>query len=380
MTRKFFIAFCLILVTSLYVFPQQKPLRVGIAGLTHSHVQGILGRENRGDIQIVGIVEPNRELALRYSKEHGFPMNLVFNTLEEMINATHPEAVTAFGSIYEHLGVVEACAPKGIHVMVEKPLAVNMEHARKMEALAKRYHIHLITNYETTWYPSNHKAFDLLKKDTVGSLRKVVIHDGHKGPKKIGVNSEFLDWLTDPVKNGGGAIVDFGCYGVNLMTWLMDGKRPTTVTAITQQMQPYNNPKVDDESTIILTYDSVNATIQGSWNWPIGRKDMEIYGLKGVIYADNKYDLRVRMAKGYDGYSEESYKLKDRENPLNDPFAFFAAVVRNEIILKPNDLSSLENNMVVVEILDAARQSAETGRTVKMNEINITNKKLNCGN
>lgn len=354
------------MLTSLNVFAQKNPVRVGIVGLVHNHVQGFLGREEREDIKIVGIVETNHELALRYSKQFHFPMSLIYNSMKEMIDATHPEAVRAFGTIYDHLAVVEACAPRGIHVMVKKPLAVNMEHARKMETLAKKYRIHLLTNYETTWYASNHKAYELLRKDTIGSLRKVIVHDGHRGPRKLGINSEFLDWLTDPVLDGGGAIVDFGCYGVNLTTWLMNGKRPNTVTAVTQQLQHENNPKVDDESTIILTYDSVNSTIQGSWNWPMGRKDMEVYGLTGAIYADNGNNLRVRMAEGYSGYNEKTYQLKNRETPFNDPFAFFAAVIRNEISLEPNDLSSLENNMTVVEILDAARLSARTGRTIHL--------------
>ena len=142
-----------------------------------------------------------------------------------------------------------------------------------MEALAKKHKIHLLTNYETTWYPSNHKAREVVKSGQVGDLRKVVIRDGHKGPKKIGVNSEFLDWLTDPVLNGGGAIMDFGCYGANLITWLQNGKKPTSVTAVTQQQQPENNPLVDDDATIILTYNNKsNAIIQASWDWPIGRK------------------------------------------------------------------------------------------------------------
>src|SRR5690606_40596134 len=105
---------------------------------------------------------------------------------------------TAFGTIYEHLNVVKVCAPKGIHVMVEKPLAVSLDHARKMEALAKKYNIHLLTNYETTWYASNHKARELLNEGAIGDIRKVVVRDGHKGPKQIGVNNEFLNWLTDP--------------------------------------------------------------------------------------------------------------------------------------------------------------------------------------
>lgn len=364
MIKQFLLITCFLFIVPVLVFAQLKPVRIGVVGLTHTHVHGILGREKKDDIEIVGIVEPNRVLAERYSKQHGFSMNIVYNTLEEMIAAAHPEAVTAFGTIYQHLQVVQICAPKGIHVMVEKPLAVSLEHAQKMKALANKFHIHLLTNYETTWYPTNHKAYDLLNNDSIGSLRKLIISDGHKGPKKIGINSEFLDWLTDPVQNGGGALMDFGCYGANLSTWIMKGKRPNSVTAVTQQLQPQNNPKVDDEATIILTYDSSTAIIQPSWNWPIGRKDMAVYGVKGVVYADNRNNLRLRMSEGYDGYKEDSMKLKERAAPYNDPFSFFAAVIRNEISLPAYDLSSLENNMVVMEILDAARKSAETKKTI----------------
>lgn len=349
-----------------HLLAQENVLRVGVVGLTHTHVHWILGREENGDIKIVGIVEPNRALAERYAQQHGYSMNIVFNTMEEMIAATKPEAVTAFGTIYEHLKVVEIAAPKGIHVMVEKPLAVSVEHARKMEALAKKHNIQLLTNYETTWYPSNHKAYELLQHNTVGSLRKAVIRDGHRGPKKIGINSEFLDWLTDPVQNGGGAIVDFGCYGANLMTWLQQGKRPVLVTAVTQQLQPQNNPEVDDDATIILTYDSSNAIIQASWNWPIGRKDMELYGTTGALYSDNRNTLRTRVAEGYDGFREEKVELPERESPRNDPFALFKAVIRKEITLAPYDPSSLENNVLVVEILEAARKSAKSGKAIKL--------------
>ena len=368
MTQKILIAVIIMIMTSINLSAQDAPLKVGIAGLTHTHVHGILGRKDRGDIKIVGIVEPNKDLALRYSKQYNFPMSIVYTTLDEMIEAKHPDAVLAFGTIYDHLKIVEVCAPKGINVMVEKPLAVSLEAAHKMKALADKYKIHLLTNYETTWYPSNHKAYDLLKEGTIGDLRKVIVRDGHKGPKKIGVNSEFLDWLIDPAQSGGGAITDFGCYGVNLITWLMNGKTPTFVTAVTQQLQPENNPKVDDDATIILTYDNVNAVIQPSWDWPMGRKDMELYGLDGAIYADNRNTLRIRIAEGYDGFKEKKYELDDMQKPYDDPFAFFASVVKNKIKLNPFDLSSLENNMIVMKILDAARMSAKTKRTIGLED------------
>ncbi len=351
----------LIIVLIICNWTYAAPLRIGVAGLTHDHVNGIFGRPDRGDIQLVGIAEPNKSLAERILKKHGLPMSLWYSSIEEMIEKTKPEAVAAFGSIYEHLGVVKACAPKGIHVMVEKPLAINMDHARQMETLAKKYSIQLITNYETTWYSTNHIAKEMLQQDQLGKLRKVVVHDGHEGPKEIGVSAEFLEWLTDPKQNGGGAVIDFGCYGANLITWLANGQRPTSVFAVTQQFKPDIYPSVDDEATIVLEYPGMQGIIQASWNWPFGRKDMEVYGATGYVISDNRSTIRTRL-KGEK--KEQRVTLSEREAPNDDPFALLAAVVQKKITLPAFDLSSLENNMIVVEILEAAIQSAKTGKKI----------------
>ena len=129
--------------------------------------------------------------------------------------------------------------------------------------------------------------------DALGQIRKVVVHDGHQGPKEIGVQPEFLAWLTDPKLNGAGALFDFGCYGADLMTWLMDGERPQSVTAVTQQIKPQIYPRVDDEATIILKYPQAQAIVQASWNWPFDRKDMEVYGQSGYVITVKKEDIRV---------------------------------------------------------------------------------------
>ena len=198
---------------------RQKPLRVVIVGLVHDHVGWILGYQNKNDIEVVGIAEPDKLLAEKYSKRYGYSMSIVYKTMEDAIGKTKPVAVLAFNNIYEHLKVVEYCAPRGIHVMVEKPLAVSNEHATKMLALAKKHNIHLLTNYATTWYGSNAKAYQIIKEDKlIGDIRKIVFHTGHRGPVEIGCSTEFLQWLTDPVLNGGGALTDFGCYGADLAT------------------------------------------------------------------------------------------------------------------------------------------------------------------
>lgn len=347
---------------------QDQPLKIGVAGLNHGHVPWVLNANKRADFEIVGIAEPNRKLAERYAEQYGFAMDLVFDTLEEMLEKTKPEAVTGFGSTFAHLEIVQKCAPKGIHVMVEKPLAVSLEHALEMEALAEKHKIHLLTNYETTWYPSNEKAYEILHSGQIGEARKIVVRDGHRGPKKINVGPEFLEWLTDPELNGAGALMDFGCYGANLSTWLMNGERPISVTAVTQQLNPADNPKVEDEATIILTYPNSQTIIEASWNWPIGRKDMEIYGLTGAVIADNGRQLRLRIAQGYDGFSEEKFDLDPRKPPFDDPFTLLIAIVRDKVKLEPFDLSSLENNIVVMEILQAAKESAASGKTVFLHQ------------
>lgn len=341
----------------------RTPVKMGVAGLTHGHVNWVFTSHKNGEIEITGIAEPDRALAERYAKRYGMSMNIIYPTLKEMLDAGKPEAVSAFGSIFQHLEVVEACAPRGIHVMVEKPLAVSVAHATRMAELARKHNIHLITNYETTWYATNHALYELVHTtNAIGDIRKMVIHDGHQGPKEIGVGPEFLAWLTDPIQNGGGAIIDFGCYGTNLATWMMKGEKPVSIMAVTQQIKPDIYPKVDDEATIVITYPKAQAIIQASWNWPFSRKDMEVYGQTGYLLSDDRHHLRMR----FKDKEEESIVLKDRESPYTGPFAFFTAVVRGEVAVKPTDLSSLENNLMVVTILETARESARTGKVIML--------------
>jgi predicted dehydrogenase len=345
--------------------PQAEPIRLGVARLTHGHVNWILARPERGDVEVVGIYEPDSELAQRYAQRFGFSMDLVHDNLADMLDKTRPQGVTAFGSIHEHLEVVKACASRGIHVMVEKPLAVSLEHARQMEKLARENGIHVMTNYETTWYGSSHEAYRrIVEQKQIGEIRKIVARHGHYGPKEIGVGAEFLSWLTDPELNGGGAVIDFGCYGANLITWLMGGERPLSVTAVLQQLKPDVYPRVDDEATILLTYEGAQGIVQGSWNWPFNRKDLDIYGETGYVLALDETKMRIRTI----GEQESEVSAEKREDPLDDPFAYFAGLISGRIHQEPGDLSSLDVNLVVMEILDAARESARTGRTVLLSK------------
>src|SRR5690606_35884577 len=128
----------------------------------------------------------------RHASIHDLPDELFHSDLADMLERVRPDAVAAFTSTFDHRDVIRACAARGVHVMVEKPLAVNMEHAREIAAAAKEGGIHVIVNYETTWYPANHAAYALVHEEAaIGELRRIVVRDGHQGPREIGCSEEF---------------------------------------------------------------------------------------------------------------------------------------------------------------------------------------------
>src|SRR5712692_5400974 len=347
------------------VKPEMKegdaPLRVALAGLVHGHAFGFFDQfQKRADLQVAGIAEADGQLIAQFEKRYGLAPSLFYSGLEEMLKKTKPQAVLAYTNTYDHRRVVEICARYGVSVMMEKPLAVSTEDAWAIERAAREGKIQVLVNYETTWYRSNQAAYDLVHENALGEIRKVVVHDGHSGPKEIGVGPEFLAWLIDPKLNGGGALFDFGCYGADLATWLMEGRRPDSVTAVTQQIKPDVYPRVDDEATIILRYPRAQVIVQASWNWPFSRKDMEVYGQKGYAITVGRDQVRVRLSKK----EEKLTEAKPLAAPHEDSVSYLRAVVLGG--LKPAGPSALETNVIVTEILDAARQSAATGKTVRL--------------
>lgn len=345
------------------------PLRIAVAGLVHGHVEGVLwAARERADIEIVGVFDPNRALFDKHKDKYRLDDGLYFDDLGAMLDATRPEAVSVMTSIADHLGVIRACVTRGIPVLVEKPLAFSNEDAAEIERLAREHDTLVLTNYETSWYASVRTAARLAKE--TGPVNRAVFRHGHRGPREIGCSEEFLAWLTDPAQNGGGAIIDFGCYGANIMTWLMDGRLPDTVLATTNQLKPDLYPDVDDDATIVLTYEpdaeaglpGAVGVLQASWAWTHDNKDADLFTPGGSYHAAKWDSLTIRRPD----QPAEKHAVDDRPDWLRNEWTYLRRVVRGQCPVDP--LSSLENNLTVVRILDAARESARTGRAVKLTQ------------
>lgn len=341
-------------------------MRVVIVGLEHGHVGGFLNAfPKQHEVDLVGIVDPDAALRAKYEQQFHLDHSLFYARLDDAIAARHPQALLVYTPVGEHRRVIEAAAAHGLDVMVEKPLTISLADALAIRKAAREHHIQVLVNYETTWYPSNRDLYDMSEQGQLGTIRKAIIRDGHEGPQEIGVQPEFLKWLKDPAENGAGALYDFGCYGADLMTWLMHGEAPLSVTAVTHTDKPAEYAPVDDDATIVLQYPGAQAVLLPSWNWTFGVKDMELYGTKGYAIAVNADEVRTRF---HERDPEQTATATPLAAPEDSSLHYLAAVLRGELHPK-GDLTALDTNVVVMQILDAARESARTGKTVMLHPL-----------
>ena len=341
----------------------EAPVRVVVIGLVHGHAGGLLSNIPKNtNVQLVGIAEPDTQLAMRYEQQFHLDHKLFYTDAEKMLVEQHPDAALVYTDIVDHRKAIELAARHHVNSMVEKPLATTVPDALAIRKAARENHVNVLVNYETTWYASNAQAMRDAADNKLGPIRRIVVHDGHEGPKEIHVGPEFLNWLTDPEKNGAGALFDFGCYGADLATVILKGETPESVTAVALTDKPEIYPKVDDDATIIIRYPKTQAVLQPSWNWPFARKDMELYGATGYAITEAADHIRTRFAGEK---TETEGPTPQLVGAQNNSFDYLAAVIRGK--LKPEgDLSSLDTNMIVVQILAAARESARSGRTVRL--------------
>jgi predicted dehydrogenase len=335
---------------------QAQP-KVAVIGLVHSHVWGQLARMIKNDpAQLVGIHEPNPELVAE-AKKAGAADNLFFDNYTRMLDQAKPDFVWAFVENNRHLEIVKACAPRKIHVIFEKPLAATGKDAREIRDLAQKSGIFVMTNYQMAWWPANYTAKKLADTQALGAVYRLHGVVGHGGPGSTGPrNFYFFEWLTDPVKNGAGALMDFGCYNALWSLWYLG--KAESVYARVDHLQPERFPKVEDNATLVIGHERGVGIYEGSWDLPRSFQDLEVFGRTASVKMVNG---NVELRKGR---TPESVTIEPLPPERADPLAYMVNAIRTG--KEPDGLVALDINLRVVEIIDAAKESVRTGRAVSM--------------
>jgi predicted dehydrogenase len=215
-----------------------------------------------------------------------------------------------------------------------------------------------MTNYQMVWWPANYAAKAEADRGAIGRVWRLHGTVGHGGPGSEGPrNQYFFAWLTDPVTNGAGSLVDFGCYNALWSLWYLG--RPETVYATVNHLRPEVFPKVEDNADMVLSYKNGVGIFEASWDLPRGFQELEVYGLGGSLTMREKQaEIRV------DGQPPKDLPLQSLEPERADPVAYMVGRMKANLPL--DGLVALPINVQVVEILEAAKESVKTGRAVPL--------------
>jgi len=330
---------------------------IAVVGLVHSHVWGHLGKMVQGKpARLVGVAETAPELVAE-AKKRGVAGELFHSDWRKMIDAVKPEIVWAFVENNRHLEIVQYCAPRRIHVIFEKPLASTWKDSVAIRDLARKHGIFVMCNYQMAWWPTSYAARQAVASGELGDvwrIRGIVGHGGPGGP--TGLNKYFFEWLTDPVKNGAGALVDFGCY--NALWSLMYLGRPSTVYAVAHRLRPDEFPRVEDTALLVLSYPKGVALLEASWDLPRSFQDLEVFGRKGSVYMTSR---QVELRAGREAREVPAPPLPPERS---EPIACMIHCIETKT--EPEGMTSLDLNVGVMEIIDAAKESIRTGRAVAL--------------
>jgi len=330
---------------------------IAVVGLVHSHVWGHLGKMVQGKpARLVGVAETAPELVAE-AKKRGVAGELFHSDWRKMIDAVKPEIVWAFVDNNRHLEIVQYCAPRRIHVIFEKPLASTWKDSVAIRDLARKHGIFVMCNYQMAWWPTSYAARQAVASGELGDvwrIRGIVGHGGPGGP--TGLNKYFFEWLTDPVKNGAGALVDFGCY--NALWSLMYLGRPSTVYAVAHRLRPDEFPRVEDTALLVLSYPKGVALLEASWDLPRSFQDLEVFGRKGSVYMTSR---QVELRAGREAREVPAPPLPPERS---EPIACMIHCIETKT--EPEGMTSLDLNVGVMEIIDAAKESIRTGRAVAL--------------
>jgi len=330
--------------------------KIAIIGMVHSHVWGHFQPMLEGkDAKLVGIAETTHELVSEALKR-GAERIPFFNDYKKLLDQKKPDIVWAFVENNRHLEIVEACAPRKINVIFEKPLASTYRDALEIQKLARKHDIKVLVNYQMAWWPANYTAKAEADSGALGQVWRLRGIVGHGGPGSTGTGKYFFDWLTDPVKNGAGALMDFGCYNALWSLWYLG--RPETVFAQVNHLRPQTFPKVEDTSSMILQYKNGVGMFEGSWDLPRSFQDLEVFGLKGSVY------MTQRGVELKQGRESKTLPLETLPPERSEPIAYMVSALKNK---KPIEgLVALDINVGVNEIIEAARMSVKSGQAVKL--------------
>ena len=336
--------------------------RIGIIGLSHDHIWDVLpDLAANEDVELVAAASAQLPLLERVKKEYGVAP---YPDAAEMAAGETLDAVYIYGNNRASAEEGAKALERGWHVLIEKPLAADLEGARQLMQVADTSGRRLMVNWPIAWWPPLQHALKLAQAGEIGELWQVRYRAAHQGPKEMGASEYFCDWLYDPERNGGGALIDYCCYGAVLSRVLLG--RPHSVTAVTGNLV---KPGLDaeDNAVLLLQYPEALCMAEASWT-QIGKLTSYVtvlHGTEGTIVVEPEQGrLLLATEKKPEG---NEVPVPESAAHLQNPTAHFLWGIENDEAFQ--SLCRPGNNVDVQEILQAGIKAATSGARVDLPQL-----------
>ncbi|MFO7168484.1 MAG: Gfo/Idh/MocA family oxidoreductase [Chloroflexota bacterium] len=334
-------------------------IRVGVLGLTHDHIwDNLKALDAHPDGELVAVAEPHPEPRER---ARSLGIEKIYDDYSDLLDGERLDAVYVYSDNLRGAELAEMAASRGLHVMVEKPMASTYAGAARMYGAAKAAGVQLMVNWPIMWWASLQEAFRLIAEGRIGQVWQVNYRAAHGGPTAIGHATYFEEWLFDPRRNGGGALMDYCCYGAALTCTLLG--LPSRVTAVSGRLFKANLP-AEDNAVMIMQHARALSTTTASWTQSGHMTSYEpmIYGSDGTLVIRNMgQELWLANSEHDEGIQLEIPPLK--EGMRNSAEYFLGHIRSGEPI---TGLCSAEVGLMAQEVLEAGILSAAEGRAVSL--------------
>jgi predicted dehydrogenase len=332
--------------------------RLGIMGMAHSHLHSLMkfARDVDG-VELVGIADPVRtDLAQGAARE--FEIAKVYPDYDSLLSDARPDAVMSCAENSRHVDVVAACSAAGVPVMVEKPLAGTVAEARKIAALAEQGGIRVMCNWPILWSPIYHRLLALVREGALGRIFEFRYRAGHAGPTggRLPDDPRGAWWFSREL--GGGALLDFCCYGACLSRWLI-GEPATSVVALADRLC-YDFGDTEDNAVMLVRYPSAFALLEATWtqHGDPGPHGPIVWGTAATAFFGPDGNITI-LRDGREETVEPGALPVETTGP-----AHFVARLRDGMPF--HQVVSLDHNLEVMAILDAGLQAAAAGQAVNL--------------
>jgi len=332
-------------------------IRVGALGLSHDHVWDNLRSLSQSGLgRLVAAADPRSELQ---DKVRAFGCERVFDSPHQLLEKEDLDAVYVYSDNCESTELAIEAARRGLHVMVEKPMAVDLAGAIRMRDTAGGAGVQLMVNWPIAWWPQLQQALRLAGEGRIGRVFQVNYRAAHAGPREVGCSDAFAEWLLDQARNGGGALTDYCSYGAALVCHLLG--LPSRVTAVSGRLERTDTP-AEDNAVLIMENEGAISTATASWT-QVGHLTSYlpmIYGTEGTLVVQGD-ELRLASREYPDGIQIEATEADPELR--SSATLFLHHVRRGEPI---TGLCGPEVGLAAQEVLEAGLRAARTRQSIQL--------------